>query len=222
MNLGLKCLYKATNIDRSAIDFTNQAVLERLDYLVQLVEAQSERISQSTFEQSFYPTRQGTIVKTLNSNLSLDQPYSSPYGGNSTGSSSTAAPEGAANLSEPVDLGFQTYGTCESLLQWPVFGNKYPCSGPQLLIFQSEARGQLQEKHCLSQSSSGSATQLSNSKRRAHEEDALKLAQKFLTHVHIKNPVLEEDRLIDIARNVMEHGFGWDELSCLMVCPHCK
>jgi hypothetical protein len=116
-----------------------------------------------------------------------------------------------------VDLAGQTFGMCEALLQWPIFENKYPVPGPELLIFQSEITDKLEEKPCLSRSPNGNATQLLGSRRLIHEEDALRLAHKFLSHVHIKNPILEEHDLFNIAKEVMEHGFGWDERSCLMV-----
>jgi Fungal Zn(2)-Cys(6) binuclear cluster domain len=215
--LRVKCLYKASNLDQSPFDFTNQAVLERLDYLVQLVETQNERNSLAAPGPSLYSPGHAAAAQTPNSNVSLDLPYTSPYAGDSCRSSAKASLEDTAILSESVDLAGQTFGMCETLLQWPIFENKYPVPGPELLVFQAEVTEKLEEKPCLSRSPNGNATQLLGSRRLIHEEDALRLAHKFLSHVHIKNPILDEHNLFDIAREVMEHGFGWDERSCLMV-----
>jgi hypothetical protein len=215
--LRVKCLYKASNLDQSPFDVTNQAVLERLDYLVQLVETQNERNSLAAPGPSLYSPGHAVAAQTPNSNVSLDLPYTSPYAGDSCRSSAKASLEDTTILSESVDLAGQTFGMCETLLQWPIFENKYPVPGPELLVFQSEVTEKLEEKPCLSRSPNGNATQLLGSRRLIHEEDALRLAHKFLSHVHIKNPILDEHNLFDIAREVMEHGFGWDERSCLMV-----
>lgn len=195
----------------------NEAVLERLDYLVQLVETQNERNSLNAPAALFYSPSQNAVAQTPSSNLSLDLPYTSPYAGDPCRSSAKTSLEDNGILSEPVDLAGQTFGMCETLLQWPIFENKYSVSGPELLVFQSEVTEMLEEKPCLSPSSNSNATQLLGSRRLIHEEDALRLTRKFLSCVHIKNPVLEEHNLFDVAREVMEHGFGWDERSCLMV-----
>jgi hypothetical protein len=203
-------------MDQSPSDTTNQAVLERLDYLVQLVEMANE-INSSATPKQFYSPGQTVVEQTPNSSLSLNSSYPLPCAGDPGRQSTKTLHEETAISSEPVDLACQTYGACETLLQWAIFEDKYSGSGPELLVFQSEVTEKLEEKPCISQRTSGKAPQMPGSRRLIHEEDALRLARKFLTNVHIKNPILEEHELVDIAREVMEHGFGWDQRSCLMV-----
>ena len=49
------------------------------------------------------------------------------------------------------------------------------------------------------------------------EDDVLPLVSKFLTNVHIKNPVLDADDLKKKAKWTVENGFSWDAASCLVV-----
>lgn len=207
-----KCMYKASNIDQLPSETTNQAVLERLNYLVQLVEVQNERNSLTAPSHLVCAPVQAAAAQTPNSNLSLNLSYPSPYVVDAGRPSAKTLPEDTTILSEPADLTCETRGSCETLLEWPVFENRYPASGPKLFIFQSEVTKSLEEKSCLSRQSNSNT-----SRRSINADDALRLARKFFSHVHIKNPVLEEQDLFDIAREVMEHGFGWDERSCLMV-----
>lgn len=47
------------------------------------------------------------------------------------------------------------------------------------------------------------------------------LCQRFLTLIHIKNPILGVSEFTRHARHIAEYGPGWDERSCLVVSrPH--
>lgn len=51
------------------------------------------------------------------------------------------------------------------------------------------------------------------------DEDFVPLCEKFLHHVHYKNPILDNGNLISYAKEITEHGLGWDAPSCLVVSP---
>lgn len=53
--------------------------------------------------------------------------------------------------------------------------------------------------------------------RGVREEDVPGLIQRFLTHVHVKNPILDPSALRLMAREVSDEGFKWDEKSCLVL-----
>ncbi|RMJ17069.1 hypothetical protein CDV36_003302 [Fusarium kuroshium] len=49
------------------------------------------------------------------------------------------------------------------------------------------------------------------------DEALVPLCRKFLTDVHVKNPILEGSQLIAYAIDCVEHGLKWDAPSCLVL-----
>ena len=49
------------------------------------------------------------------------------------------------------------------------------------------------------------------------EEDTPRFIDRFLRHVHIKNPILDEEMLRRKSDRAIEEGLGWDACSCLVV-----
>lgn len=104
-------------------------------------------------------------------------------------------------------------GSAECILTWPVFGGKWP---PDLLSQELLTHG--------SSPTSDAQPDLTNITQRSHrnidEERVPALVERFLHFVHPKNPILEARQLRERARRVSEHGFGWDALSCVVVCSY--
>lgn len=105
--------------------------------------------------------------------------------------------------------------TVDTVLMWPIFEGRYP---PNFLVeplfdaavesdSDDEAEGE-------SRSSKFAGSNLSTG---AVEENALRLVEKFLALVHIKNPILDVATLRQYARRVAEEGARWDGKSCLVV-----
>ena len=114
--------------------------------------------------------------------------------------------------------------TADAVLLWPVFEGRYP---PNLLIdsllkveFDAESDGE--DEPCSRMpvpprpSDGGKSLSSCNV-----EENVLRLVDNFITHVHIKNPILDVGALKRYAKGVAEDGPGWDGKSCLVVsAPH--
>lgn len=131
------------------------------------------------------------------------------------GSHSYEPQEEAALLLESLEFSEGSTGKCEDLLEWPIFEGRFPRSEVETLIFNPDlARDDSQGL---------SSTVEADPDRRLtrgcgiQEGDALRLIQRFLAHVHIKNPILDADDIQRLAKDVMEHGFKWDAPSCLVV-----
>lgn len=103
----------------------------------------------------------------------------------------------------------------EAVLRWPILSSRYPPGWINDAVFESEM---VESDSDEEGQSPGGAPPLPRSKRAAFDEDdVLRLVQRFLELVHIKNPVLDADTLWSYARRVAEDGLNWDPASCLVV-----
>ncbi|SPO01821.1 uncharacterized protein DNG_04494 [Cephalotrichum gorgonifer] len=113
--------------------------------------------------------------------------------------------------------------SCESLLRWPIFEG---------IVTDRDARinsfvfGPYNSHECqVSPSPRAPAFGLQNARigrdallRPTVQEEALvPLCQKFLAHVHPRNPILEPAELMSYAKSAAENGLGWDAPSCLVL-----
>ncbi len=125
--------------------------------------------------------------------------------------------EEAVLLSESLEFAETSTGKCEDLLEWDIFEGKYHRSETETLIFNPDAIHH-------SQQGLGSSVEADPDRRSTcgwrgvQEEDILRLIQRFLANVHIKNPILNADDIKRMGKDVMEHGLRWDAPSCLVVC----
>jgi hypothetical protein len=112
--------------------------------------------------------------------------------------------------------------TPDSILAWPIFENRYPVSYIQDGIFNSGCWKDRSSSNNIS-SSGGDVKNLRSQKKSLttslsfQEEEVVSLVDRFLSLVHTKNPILDDDTLRLYARNVEEDGLSWDGLSCLVV-----
>ncbi|KAL9567407.1 hypothetical protein ACKAV7_008482 [Fusarium commune] len=91
------------------------------------------------------------------------------------------------------------------ILEWPIFGpNNYTSAINDAFLRQTRSTQNPPCRTC-------------KTGRGVREEDAVSLVSLFLQKVHIKNPILDPDALISMARHVAEEGYSWDEKSCLVM-----
>jgi hypothetical protein len=126
-----------------------------------------------------------------------------------------------AVLSESLEVAETTFGTCEDVLDWPIFEGKLPRSEIEALIFNpNHAVPEPALAVQLCQSGAAAETRWHRSfvpRGGVDETNALFLVRKFLANVHIKNPVLDATDLKQMAKEITEEGFQWDGRSCLVV-----
>ncbi|KAJ8112654.1 hypothetical protein OPT61_g5025 [Boeremia exigua] len=106
---------------------------------------------------------------------------------------------------------------CESLLAWPIFRS---IVDPELLAVESFVleSGEPDLQDCsLDVGPSNPGMRARRAGIGIPEERVVSLCQKFLIHVHARNPVLSADKLLSNARRVAEHGLQWDSSSCLVL-----
>ena len=107
--------------------------------------------------------------------------------------------------------------TPDSTLVWPIFENRFPTGFLQEAVFESAGWGDgFGDTDC---SFYGNATIKSPPTATVpfQEEAVVKLVERFLSLVHIKNPILDENTLRRYARRAAEDGLSWDGPSCLVV-----
>lgn len=97
-----------------------------------------------------------------------------------------------------------TYASADAVLSWPIFVtdlNQRPITIDDL--FGND--------NSIDQSDAGAGNAVIS------DENALRLVNRYIQYVHIKDPILD---IVDIqkkARNFIESGPGWDSSSCLVV-----
>ena len=88
----------------------------------------------------------------------------------------------------------------ENVLSWSVFEDQYPnLDLKSLLLDDSSPFGQIKSV---------------SDYEHASEEALL---QRFMDHIFIFNPILEEAKLQTYVRDARYNGMGWDAQSCLLV-----
>ncbi|CAM1508932.1 Fc.00g026710.m01.CDS01 [Cosmosporella sp. VM-42] len=184
--LEIHCSFQDPTSVRSTYDRASLEILERINYVAGLLEAQSG------------PTH--PVDSTSH------PPYRLAESDHSNGPRSTPSQTYGVDdhLLESLQINRWSTGTCEDILEWPVFGTPFDRTRIEGLIFSP------------SQVARRTST-LQNTSRGVNEEQAPSLVERFLVNVHIKNPVLDPDDLRRKARHVSESGFGWDEDSCLLL-----
>ena len=94
----------------------------------------------------------------------------------------------------------------ENVLSWPIFEDQKPNLDLKTLLNDSN------------DASSQFPPMVSDVE---HFPEA-QLVQRFLDHVFIFNPVLEEAKVQKYIRDSRFNGLGWDAQSCLLVIPSCS
>jgi hypothetical protein len=125
--------------------------------------------------------------------------------------------DNATTLGEFLAMG----ANCSSgnILEWPIFEGKFDSSDSKTLFFNPGAsqEGKKDPRKIDLSNLPAYVNGRSGFGRGVHEEDTHMLISEFLKHVHVKNPILDPSDLKSIARQMSEHGFGWDGPSCLVL-----
>lgn len=109
----------------------------------------------------------------------------------------------------PHQVNFGTF-TIETVLSWPVFGNRFDS--------RLNLKALLNEDSSTSGPTSSAASSTESFLVRELETGACsRLLDSFLKQVHPANPILDVPRLFQYLHRASVHGFGWDARSCLMV-----
>ncbi|KAL3298362.1 C6 zinc finger domain-containing protein [Colletotrichum asianum] len=107
---------------------------------------------------------------------------------------------------------------CESMLRWPVFDGLIPEEDARIESFILEFDADLDDAAAVEERMGPSSTSYGAAAGSGIRDDAfVPLCQKFLMHVHPRNPILEGRELVTYAKRAAEHGVGWDSASCLVL-----
>ncbi|KAF2176434.1 hypothetical protein K469DRAFT_678604 [Zopfia rhizophila CBS 207.26] len=184
-----QCIWGDRLEDRSQYDDADREILERLDEIKLLLH--------STWPPSlpFLPGQAHPNATLLQDVLPTSPASVAVHGG-------SHLPCGGPRLSP------YTAACSESLLKWPVFEGVISVSDARIdsFLLESDAEPNADEHDPAPIVAQG-----------IQEEDFVHLCRKFLTNVHLRNPILEGDELNEYAKHAAENGLKWDAASCLVL-----
>ncbi|PYH96482.1 hypothetical protein BO71DRAFT_448645 [Aspergillus ellipticus CBS 707.79] len=188
-NHDAQCTYADTANDHSSFDPASLAILERINHAVALLEAQSATAPEHA------PTRQS-------------QRWHQPA---VMMPSLSHAHEDSHSVEISDDLLVETPGfparshNCEAILKWPIFRDRAPDVWSLVLENDESVLPAATQAHPIALG------------RGIQEEQIVPLSETFLSHVHLKNPILEVSGFTQYVRDAAENGLRWDGPSCLVL-----
>ena len=198
--LDIHCNYHdRTSGDLSSFDPASLTILDRLNTAIQLLQ-----------DQAHLPALIESLIASQPSFLPLPV-TESPTAHSSSTTHRVVLPSDAIyptqlpqESSTTLEEALQGPGNCHNILDWPILEGRF--SSVQLMVayYDQDDHRQIREGP-----RPGST--------RICEEDASKLVEYFLQHVHIKNPIFDPPKLNTMAKQVAEQGFRWDGISCLVL-----
>jgi hypothetical protein len=111
--------------------------------------------------------------------------------------------------------------TADAILLWPIFDGKYPPEYLVDVLFESRSRDTDDECGIEQDMITFNRPKVPVSRPSYREDEVLDLVEQFLSHVHIKNPILDVETLRNYARRLVEEGPAWDGATCLVVRTLC-
>lgn len=216
-----------------SFDPATLTILERVNHVATLLEHHNQ--SQSQFQSQlamltnlqFYPIKSPGISEATNAQAQrLMQPIPQSLQLTEQGAFSESTLDGAATLIESLEIPAKYHGSCEDVLNWPIFEGKYRRENIELLIFNPGLAERFSDEGIdddalpvspLDPRRVKGSVRTQGPGRGVREDDAPKLIQIFLENVHPKNPIVDPKELKRMGKVVAEHGFGWDSQSCLVV-----
>ncbi|KAK5045720.1 hypothetical protein LTR84_009089 [Exophiala bonariae] len=193
-------------------DTSNLAILNRINHVVTLLDHQSLQLKSCL-------SHQGAHTKSKDPQPQFQGPASDNSSGfqcHSTAARGKDLPADVEDVLNSLDLPEFPAAriNCESILRWPIFSNIVPQTHSFVLEF------------CDDESSDNTSAAYSKNAGQARrgaysniiqEENFITLSQKFLTYVHVKNPILDVAKFKLLVREASENGPGWDGPSCLVL-----
>lgn len=134
-----------------------------------------------------------------------------PFPGGNTSPEINLKPDDAEPTYDQLQIPSSTTKP-DTILQWPIFENCYPAD----YITDASLVAELGEES--DDDLYHIAPRRTRSGPNLADQDAiLALVRRFLSLVHVKNPILDPDTLLDYAHAVAEDGPQWDAPSCIVV-----
>jgi Fungal Zn(2)-Cys(6) binuclear cluster domain len=220
VSAGVECVYQGDKADFSSFDAPTLAIIDRVNHVGNLVEAQVATLrsiaaqlnSSSTPRADYYQSPDGNGTAN-NFHLDVRTIHGSIADGGNYAAGITEQSEDEAFMSfESLELETVCHGNSEDILEWPIFEGKHTRAELETLIFESHSFGTDR-----STGRTGGLDHLTRDYRGVQEEDAARLVNTFLAQVHTKNPILDSRQLSKMAKDMSEHGFQWDAESCLVL-----
>ncbi|KAF3006892.1 hypothetical protein E8E13_011094 [Curvularia kusanoi] len=179
-------------------------ILDRLEYLIQLVESGSA-LRSSNLDVA------GVGCQVIRDVVSEEGRPGNGDGvnGNRFAIASVPSPrsESTPECLEQEANQHTYFGSGLDVLDWPVFEGRYDRRWIEALIFDPTLPCGDGYGPCLGVG--------------VREDDVPHLIETFLVNVHVKNPIFDPAYLRKIGKSVAEHGFDWKAPSCLVVIVVC-
>lgn len=213
LSLNAQCVYEEDEASAAAAAPASQ-ILERLDYLITLVEPCSGIVG----------VRRASSRETVG--VPLVRHLRASYSSNGRRASTTALRSDVASEDNESDTPRHAYfGSGQDILDWPVFEGRYDRRWIEALIFDPTLPCIDLSGPCTSPRVTDDTTRNTYKDPRqasglgvgVREDDVLHLVEAFLVNVHVKNPIFDPEYLRSMAKGVAEDGFNWQASSCLVV-----
>jgi hypothetical protein len=214
LSLYTSCWIRALTSTRAT---PGSRILERLEYLIDLVEAGSAPRGDVGHRDIVDVASDANFADDRDLNDSSTSTIASPFVRESRGTPECLEQEASHHA---------YFGSGLDVLDWPVFEGNYDRRWIEALIFDptlpcDDGHGpctsprvtddSLRDKFDDPRQSSGLGVGV-------REDDVPHLIETFLANVHVKNPIFDPAYLRKMAKSVAEHGFDWKAPSCLVVC----
>ncbi|KAH7381168.1 vegetative cell wall protein gp1 [Phaeosphaeria sp. MPI-PUGE-AT-0046c] len=200
-----QCSYPDSSSDYATYDPASLAILDRLNHVVTLLETQSVREPVSWQPLQDKVLSAVTPASHTSSHVVLGARAISSTQDRQHGNTSVYVDDelfGRTNIAgHPATL-----LNCESILKWPVFGA--PSHPIHSFVLEHAT-------NVSTTTNSFDSTQPGN--RGIQENDFSSLSKRFLTFVHVKNPVLDIEEYQEWVKIAVDQGPRWDGPSCLVL-----
>jgi Fungal Zn(2)-Cys(6) binuclear cluster domain len=208
---GGECQY--ADSDPARFDRASLAILQRLSELEsRLVSHIDESLKEP--QVNSLATGDGRAAQLTDSSDHPSTTTSGHFSSNLHNNATDLGPETVIDLHEDAPPSskalLQSSKMCaDSILKWPIFTQAAPHLEKELQTPIMEVFAQAD--------TTVTASNKGASMMNLESEWINRLVENFLTHNHVKNPILDVDLLRSYARDFGETGPQWDEKSCLMV-----
>ncbi|KAK7417621.1 hypothetical protein QQX98_004442 [Neonectria punicea] len=213
-----KCVYGDSEWLEDSIDNSEQdegmgrQILKQLEMIKQMLEKnQSSPLQSNPSINSPATFSVTTAANILQNSTSPNVSGLSPWTEATDSVSRTTSTK--ANSPSPVSRP-HALARCESLLRWPIFNGIVSEEDAKVESFLMDSDYKTRKQD--TEGSIRNTTQ-EHVGRGIRDDAFVPLCRKFLNHVHPRNPVLDADELMRLARVAEEHGVRWDSESCLVL-----
>jgi len=201
------------NPTRVSTEPTNREILERVDQIVSLLELDRRSLTEP-------PAATCRDTGRINPDcFPADASNVSP----AAGDTGKISPGGLSQSyviqgSQPARISF------ESIVNWPIFQGTIHAHVRSLVLQKNLINDGSLRRTCGNEDVPrnslnilDAAPKLQARSIMVDEAETALLCHKYLTLVHVKNPILDVSEFHTSVKIVLEHGLDWDEGSCLVV-----